>query len=156
MKLRWMAVLLVGVTIQLVAGLTSTPPAVLVGSMLLIAAFLFANRARAGLPLALVGLMLNLAVIAVNGSMPVSQRALSRSGAELSASDQRHEISGADTRLPYLGDVIPVGAKVLSIGDVFMALGLVWFVAESFRSQRHPKRSVATPVPSVCEPSVLA
>lgn len=130
-RLRWVAVLLVGMTIQLFAGLTSTPPALLVSSMLLIAAFLFANRARAGFPLALLGLVLNVLVIAANSGMPVSENALVRSGLELSALDQRHVASGAETHLNFLGDVIPVAGKVLSIGDVLMALGLLLFLIGS-------------------------
>lgn len=143
-----MAVLLVGVMIQLTAGLTSTPLALLVTSMGLIAAFLFVNRERAGLPLALVGLVLNLVVIAANGGMPVSEIALTRSGTEVPASDQRHVVASTETHLNLLGDVIPVGAKVLSIGDVMMAVGLAWFVVGSagrmLRSERVPMISMTS------------
>lgn len=119
-----------GMMIQLATGLASTPPALLVGSMFLIAGFLFVNRHQAGLSLALLGLMLNLLPIAVNGAMPVSSHAASiaRPGLDIDVAHQRHLFAGPGTRLSFLGDVIPVGGKVLSVGDVLLLAGLVRFV----------------------------
>jgi hypothetical protein len=38
------------------------------------------------------------------------------------------------TRLPFLGDVIPLPANVISIGDVFLAIGIGIFLEERMRT----------------------
>lgn len=128
--------LILGLGTQLViGGLISTPPLVVVLSMALIAAFLFLNRARSGFPLALAGLALNGIVIALNGAMPVSAPAMQVVGtAELPPGDLRHALATGDTVLPWLGDVIRVGERLVSIGDILMLGGLVWFLAATARS----------------------
>ncbi len=137
--MRWRGLVLLGIalSIQLILGVTGTPWPLLVASMGLIAAFLFINRERAGFPLALTGLLLNLVVIAANGAMPVSAHAaaIADPGLAIASSDQRHIYATPETHLNLLGDVIPFAGKVLSIGDILMALGLVWFVGSAGRRQ---------------------
>ncbi|MDQ3877069.1 MAG: DUF5317 domain-containing protein [Actinomycetota bacterium] len=97
-----------------------------------IAVFLFANRHLPGLAIAGVGLALNLVVIGVNGAMPVSVSAAREAGVASNLNDIgfKHERMGPDTRLRFLGDVIPIpnSQQIFSVGDVVLALGIGWLV----------------------------
>ena len=103
----------------------------------LVVAFLAANRGIRGTGLVALGLLLNALVVAANGAMPVSAQAAGRAGVGvqdlLVGADARHELAGPDTRLDWLGDVIPVPLplrpEVLSPGDVLVAAGLGQLVA---------------------------
>lgn len=97
-----------------------------------LAAFAIANTRLVGMPVVLVGLLCNLAVITVNGGMPVEEDALLASHAatrdELTRLDlgaKRH-LAGDDDALRVLGDVIPVrpSREVLSFGDLILAFGI--------------------------------
>ncbi len=98
----------------------------------LVGAFLLRNRGVRGTGLVGLGLLANALVVGVNGAMPVSAAASGRAGVStqdiVAGTDPRHELSGADTRLPWLGDVVPVplpvSPQVLSPGDVLIAAGL--------------------------------
>jgi hypothetical protein len=66
--------------------------------------------------------------VALNGAMPVSLNALIRAGVgNATITDPRHELSDAATRLPWLGDVVPVAlpglGQAVSPGDVLIAAG---------------------------------
>ncbi|MQA99877.1 MAG: hypothetical protein GEU78_06230 [Actinobacteria bacterium] len=104
--------------------------AVILATNVLVAAFLAFNRRLPGMVLAAVGTMLNVLVIAVNGAMPVALGAAQIAGAGVRDLGIKHEILDAETRLPWLGDVIPVpGLRVLiSVGDVLLAIGIAWLV----------------------------
>ena len=102
----------------------------------LVAAFILLNRKITGLTLAALGLGLNALVVATNGAMPVSPVAVEAAGAE-SLSDPRHVEQGVhlrneemtdQTRLAPLADVIPIPPfnKVVSLGDLVLAVGLLW------------------------------
>lgn len=97
-----------------------------------IAAFLFANRSLPGLAIAGAGLALNLLVIGVNGAMPVSAAAARDAGVKANLDDIgfKHEKMGPDTRLRFLGDVIPIpnSQQVFSVGDIVLAIGIGWLV----------------------------
>lgn len=101
---------------------------VLVVSNLLVLAWLIANRSLAGLLVAAVGLVMNLAVITVNGAMPVSADAVRAAGGdelEISEGALKHEVLDDETRLSFLADIIPVpGLGILSAGDLVLAAGL--------------------------------
>ncbi|KWW99380.1 hypothetical protein LI90_1015 [Carbonactinospora thermoautotrophica] len=93
--------------------------------------FAIRNRRLAGIPLAGLGLVLNALVVVLNGEMPVSEHAAARAGlmSRLDlAGDPRHETIGPDTRLGFLGQVIPVPIpvhrEVDSVGDVLLAAGI--------------------------------
>jgi hypothetical protein len=83
----------------------------------------------------MVGLALNVLVIAVNGGMPVSAAALDVAGASaegLGAGETaKHHLMGPGDKLTPLGDVIgippPVGA-VVSVGDLFLYAGVAALV----------------------------
>lgn len=135
MRIRWAPLLVSGAGAQLLLGVTSVPPWLLVGSMGSLSLFLYVNRSVPGFRMTLLGLALNMVVIAANGAMPVSQHALRQIPLpEVPASDLRHAAAQPDTHLSFLGDVIPVGERVVSVGDLVMLAGLLWFL--SVTSQR--------------------
>lgn len=106
-------------------------------------AFLVRNRGLTGAGLVAAGLLLNVVVIVANGAMPVSLHAAGRAGTAvedlLAGTDPRHELAGAQTRLPWLSDVVPVRMplrpEVVSPGDVLVAAGLGQLVAVAMRSR---------------------
>lgn len=91
----------------------------------------------------LIGIVLNFIVIFANGGkMPVSMngvRGINDSiGTELPISefDIKHQGVTADTRFVYLSDIILIEgpyplAKILSIGDIFLMIGLFIFLQEA-------------------------
>ncbi|GMQ85798.1 MAG: hypothetical protein BMS9Abin07_1366 [Acidimicrobiia bacterium] len=96
--------------------------------------FVWLNRAMAGMWIAGIGILMNFSVIALNGGMPVLLEAVRMAGGtgvpELSA---RHVLMSEATRLPFLADVIPLPANVISLGDVFLAIGIGIFVEDRMR-----------------------
>lgn len=132
MGLRWVPLLVVGMGSQALFGPASTPWIFLVASMALIAGFLFINRTRPGFRFTLLGVALNAIVIGLNGAMPVSQHAMRSVGLSgVPAGDLRHAAAEPGTHLSFLGDVIPLGERVVSIGDVLMLAGLAWFLVST-------------------------
>lgn len=113
-------------------------------------AFLAVNRWIPGMRVMAVGLLLNFAVVALNGGMPVNSRAIQEAtgsqGVTLTAEEGgKHHLMGEDDLLSPLGDTIPLpppASVVLSIGDVCLYLGVVWFVVQVMRG-----RSRANPRP---------
>jgi hypothetical protein len=127
----------------------SQPMAVtlILASFVLLLVVIYLNREREGLALAGLGVLLNLAVIGLNSGMPVSAEAAALaggSGGDL-VFDSKHVALDADSRLAFLADVIPVRPfrQVLSIGDVFLAVGLGIFLEAELRS-RHWLRHAGT------------
>ena len=95
------------------------------------ALFMTLNRRLPGTAIAATGLWLNALVIALNGAMPVSRWAASiASDRPLGDMGIKHEIAGANTVLPFLGDVIPLPyvARIISPGDVVLAIGIAILV----------------------------
>ena len=137
-----LALLMQGVTLLLPAeGWTAT-----LGSWLILLSYVpllavvLLNRERPGMWLAGIGVLMNFVVIAVNGGMPVLEgAAVVASGFEsgLNVDDFKHVELDAGTRLTFLADVIPLRilgeGQVLSLGDVFLAVGLGRFLEAELR-----------------------
>ena len=152
-QFRFVWLLAAGLVVQVGFGMWDPPwlsetgdLAVILGSNVLVAAFLGLNRRLPGMWLAASGLLLNVLVIGVNGAMPVSAEAAERAGfsdgANLGESADfgiKHEPLGPETALPWIADVIPIpGLKLLlSAGDVVLAAGIGWLVYRQTR--RRPK-----------------
>lgn len=107
--------------------------------LLLVGYGLYQNRHLKSLHLVLLGLFLNTLVILANGGhMPVSPETLRRAGLGgweailKNRSDAVHSLLDETTRLPFLGDVIPLPAfrKAVSPGDLFILLGIAGVVVE--------------------------
>lgn len=124
--------LVVGALVVQAVGTVVGGPAHPVGLALsagLVAVFLAANRGVRGTGLVALGLAANAVVVGLNGAMPVSPEAAARAGVDvLDLLDGRHELAAGRTRLPWLGDVVPVPLplrpEVVSPGDVLVAAGL--------------------------------
>ena len=97
----------------------------------MIVAFFVVNWHLPGLALAAAGLVLNITVIASNGAMPVSERAIEIAGVEsVEGFGLKHERLNDDTILPWIADVIPLPGigEVISPGDLVLAGGLAYLV----------------------------
>ena len=99
-----------------------------IGSYMLDAYFLFANRRLTGVPIVALGAGLNILAISTNGGvMPASASALRISGIDPRAGfDNSAHLAHA--HLMFLGDVIPVPGpwpigNVLSVGDLTLFVG---------------------------------
>ncbi len=138
-KFRWGVLLFVGLGLQVAfdawrpSWLTERRSLFfLLLSNAAVALFLAMNRHLPGILLAVVGLALNAMVIAANGAMPVSQWAAEQAHVPFSeeAAGLKHERLDAATRLPWLGDAVPLPRlhMVISAGDVVLALGVARLV----------------------------
>src|SRR5204863_8535472 len=77
-----------------------------------------------GAALIALGTFLNVIVIALNGGMPYEPAIIAAASAP-TPNDGLHMVIGADTRVPFLADIIPFGLAhgVYSIGDFLLAFG---------------------------------
>jgi hypothetical protein len=106
--------------------------AFLLASYLALALFALVNLRLVGMPIVLVGLLMNLAPIAANRGMPVRADAISAARVaepeEIPALDfdAKHHLETADDQWMLLSDIIPVRPlrEVLSYGDLVMSFGI--------------------------------
>jgi hypothetical protein len=143
-RLRMWWLLPLGFAMQGIAGLVDPDFGfyLVLTSYLPLLGLMILNRQRPGLWLAGVGVLLNFTVIALNGGMPVLEGAVevaagfSSGGPDLTNA-AKHTEMGEGTLLPFLGDVIPIRmanrGSVISIGDVFLAVGLGRFLEAELR-----------------------
>ncbi|MCG0239867.1 MAG: DUF5317 domain-containing protein [Firmicutes bacterium] len=112
--------------------------ALMLGSYGLLGYALMANRRYPGVWLILLGVILNGVAIAANGGrMPVDVEAARSVGLEVASleagADPKHVALTPETRLPFLGDVIPVSppvGRVISIGDIAILVGLFLLIQD--------------------------
>lgn len=158
LRVRAVRLLVAAAVVQVGTSVAAPSSAVMRGvalvlTVLLVALFMVGNRGLAGTPLIAAGLLLNLVVIAANGAMPVSLAAAGRAGltaADLSlAQDGLREPVDEDTRLRWLGDVIPFALplrpQVVSPGDVLVASG-VGLLLVGARTRHTPRRAVRSTI----------
>ncbi len=106
----------------------------LLASYALLVLVVWLNRAEPGLWIAGIGILMNFTVIAANQGMPVLVEAIEVAGGSPDiALDAKHVLLDDGTRLPFLGDVIPLPGSVISLGDVFLAIGLGVFLEDQLR-----------------------
>ncbi len=156
LHVHWWALVFIGLALQVVAvPRYATVPAwaigagMLVSSYVLLLTFLTVNRWIPGAAIMAIGLLMNLAVVAVDGGMPVRAGAVESAGGTAASvstdvGTKHHLMTDRDLFAP-LGDVIPVpppARVVLSIGDVLLYGGMAWFVLQVMRG-----RSRETPRP---------
>jgi len=150
-RVRWWGLAIAGLAVQMVPlpeGAEGTDlvvrTVVLSLSYAALVVFAFANVRMPGMPLILIGLVLNFAVISANGGMPVSAQALRDSDqlevlAQLEGSGaDKHHLETEDDVLTPLGDVIAIPspvAQAISVGDVLVYVGLIWFVVAAMRGR---------------------
>lgn len=114
------------------------------------------NRARPGMWLAGLGILMNFTVIALNGGMPVmAEAARVASGFTVTTPDLsgsfKHILLDETSRLTFFADVIPLRlgsiGQVISLGDVFLAVGLGRFLEHELRRPRRFFRRGASAKP---------
>jgi Family of unknown function (DUF5317) len=118
-------------------------PVMLAVSFVLLVAFLFVNRWIPGATVMGLGLLLNLAVVVLNGGMPVQAAAIERSGGDPNVlarvQDSKHHLMDGSDILTPLADVIWVPAPatiVVSIGDVLLYGGVAYSLVQVMRGRR--------------------
>lgn len=113
-----------------------------------------------GSNLILVGIVLNVAVIAVIDGMPVTGEAVVRAAGSESLdafADEpgvTHHLVGPGDRLAFLGDVIPVAAtrEVVSVGDILAYAGAAWLMVSGMLGRRGARpRARPRGAPSLAE-----
>ena len=93
------------------------------------------------------GAACNLVAMAANGGvMPASPSALAGAGLPVHAPAFHNSAALADPRLAFLGDVFHISASwplsnVFSVGDVLIALGIIWAVHGICRLRPAPSRT---------------
>lgn len=155
LPLRRPALVVGALVAQLGGALVGGPfyPLGLVASAGLVVTFLCLNQGIRGTGLVALGLLANAVVVGANGAMPVSAAAAGRAGVTsqdlLTGADARHEPADGATRLPWLGDVVPVPMplrpEVISAGDVLIAAGLGQLVLLAMLGAGTTSRVVADP-----------
>ena len=137
----WM--LLVGFGLQLVAGFLPRDQHELAVALILVSylpliLFVWLNREMNGLWIAGIGILMNFTVIALNGGMPVLPAAVEiAGGSETLTLGAKHVLLDDATRLPFLADIVPLPGSVVSLGDVFLAIGIGVFLEDQMR--RRPR-----------------
>jgi hypothetical protein len=140
LKRPWLAVL--GVVLQFLPVGGDLGFGVLLASFAALLGFTIVNLRAPGFALIIVGLALNVTVIGANHGMPVTSSALIRSDQAdtlhslITDGGAKHHLATDDTVLRPLADVIPIGdpvRQVASIGDLFVHLGVAWFIVMAMR-----------------------
>lgn len=137
----WLLILGFGMQIaaeQLPTSNRTLAVGLLLTSYLSILGMVAINRHAPGMWIAGIGILMNFLVIALNRGMPVLPAAVEIAGGSASpVLGGKHVLLDEATRLPFLGDLIPLPGTVISMGDVFLAIGLGVFVEEM--SRRRPR-----------------
>ncbi len=137
----WLLILGFGMQIvaaQLPVANRTLAVGLLLGSYLSILGMVAINRHAPGMWIAGIGILMNFLVIALNRGMPVLPAAVEIAGGSANpVLSGKHVLLDESTRLPFLGDLIPLPGTVISMGDVFLAIGLGVFVEEM--SRRRPR-----------------
>jgi len=155
LRLRWNVLILLSLALQVVlfTGLTIPGPVVTVLyllSGLLSLAWLARNLTVPGIPCVLAGGLGNVVAIAANGGrMPVDANLLARSRGATYVRDlaagrltSNSSLSDSHTHLRWLTDQFLVPPPwplptVLSVGDLLIALGVVWLIARGMQASDH-------------------
>ena len=113
----------------------------------LILAFIVLNRILPGMMVIGAGVLLNVAVIASNGAMPVSIDAIRVAGIGRvpDESSLKHEMLGPDSTLPWLGDVIPLPKlqEIVSVGDLVIVLGIGLLVYRRMNAEHEERAQIS-------------
>lgn len=114
-------------------------------SFALLMVLVLLNRTKPGMWIAGLGVLMNFIVIAVNGGMPVLVGAAEvASGFTVTDPDLsgsfKHVLLDQTSHLTFFADVIPLRligiGEVISLGDIFLALGLGVFLEHELRRPR--------------------
>lgn len=151
-ELEYWWLLIVGFGLQAATRLLPDRPwadtaglVMVLGSFLFLMTLVAVNRSMPGMWLAGVGVLMNFTVISLNGGMPVLTEAAVVAGGFATSNPDivgsfKHVVLDSSTILPALADVIPLRlaghGQVISLGDVFLAVGLARFLEYELRKPR--------------------
>ncbi len=132
----WSWLLLVGLALQMAVEAAASRgqlpsllgTGLLLTSQLLVGVWALLNRYLPGMPLILLGLLLNTIVLAANGAMPVAPEAIAAVGLPgMEPVPGKHELMTDDTRFGYLADVVPLPPlrTIVSVGDIVLGAGII-------------------------------
>ena len=149
-KLHWTGLLVVSLAIQLGLDFYTLPHrywdnlgyGLLVGSYVLLLAFIARNVVLRGMSIVLIGILCNAIVIVLNQGMPVKVPPEWKHESWADASVTHHPREG-DEKLEVLSDIIIVRGpvhNVLSFGDLILAIGLCDVAYNASRDPRRGKR----------------
>ena len=146
---RWGWLAVGGLLVQLVlftptgeAIAGSAGPALYLASTLVVFVAVLRNVRLTGMPLVLLGALSNLLAIAANGGyMPASAEAMAIAG--LPPGDHANSVVLVDPALRPLTDILALPAwvpmaNVFSVGDVLIAVGIIWVIAAAMRRRGLP------------------
>lgn len=162
LRLRWLWLLGLALAVRIAAVQLRAADAVdggassmaFIAVYLLLFAWLWGNWRVPGLQVAAVGIGLNAVAIVLNGgAMPIWAGAFDAAGFNLGqlANDPFHELLQTDSITTFIsrgglfGDVVPIPIPfirdVVSIGDVLLALGIVWAIVSVMTRPGAPVRA---------------
>lgn len=159
-RVRWPAIVLAAFGAQLVLGLWSPGHGwpeglgygIFLGTLAALAAFCAANLHLTGMSIVLIGVVLNLLAVALNGGMPVRL-------ADDASPERVEALESSVTHLPeekadavaFLGDIIVLPDPVdrsISFGDLILAVGLVDVLVHASRRRTRSAPPPVTPTSS--------
>lgn len=112
----------------------TTALGLILGSYLILLLAAWINREATGMWLAGLGVLMNFTVIALNQGMPVMTEAVVLAGGSADfVLDAKHVLLDESSRLVFLADIIPLPRSVISLGDVFLGVGLGAFLEDQLR-----------------------
>ena len=125
------------------------PVILILASFVPLLAVVWLNKEQQGLWIAGIGILMNLTVIGLNEGMPVLAEAVELSGGTFDPADLdgKHVVLDDSTDLAFLADIIPFPGSVISLGDVFLAIGLGVFIEDHLTRPLRLFRHGATGVP---------
>jgi len=138
-RVRLWALLPLGFVLLAVSSLLSRDQHELAVALILISylpllLFVWLNRDMTGIWIAGMGVLMNFTVIVLNAGMPVLVEAVQiAGGSENIVLGAKHVLLTEDTLMPFLADIIPLPSAVLSLGDVFLAIGIATFLEDQMR-----------------------
>lgn len=156
LRVRWLWLGPVAVVVQTVlvtiapGGSETVHAAIHIGTYVLLAAFLWANRRLPGVPVIAVGACLNGLAIIVNGGVMPAAVAARRLAGLAGGSGFHNSAVVAHPHLLWFGDIIPVPwplPNVLSVGDCIVFLGLLFFLHRACRGDRAEQPVMGAPSP---------
>ena len=162
LSLRFASLVVLALLVQIVAfspiGARLPHDAVIglhIGSYVLLLVCVAANIRRPPVMVFGAGVLSNAVTIVVNGGyMPASRAALRLAGLPVSAIPHNNsELAASGDHLRFLGDVFALPhslplANVFSIGDILIAIGLAWLIAEGMRGASEPAQVPVEPAPA--------